>query len=445
MRGTVGVVVALGLCVTGVSLGPRPGSADEADAVRLDVNDISFLWPVPKIPADVAGLLSLDDKLADGKSTILPQKPFDALLKAAQDVGIKDSAGREFKIDFTPHKAEFAKPSTWKVVAFRVDPSAPGTAPMLVKARGSLPQVRLIVQPVTVAGGTVTVHDVTMHLVYNYAKGFKISPTGPPIATPDKDKFGAIVKDLARLKGLAKKGGVATDGALSVHYALNANVKGFADEVKSFLKKHLSADRLGAMAFMGINPPEPWIFVALQKGRDGTFAPPPNPSLGGTSSQMLILRGGNAAMPEPTPKNVDEKRGVSTALLFPDAAAQAKLEKPVFDDLPALKFKDIPDLIANPQRAHFFNTDCVSCHSESARRANLKIKAGNGPFAYTRPRGVSGVSEKVLPTSKWNVRNFGWFPVRGAAAVATATFRTANEAADSADFINKEYKEFLKK
>ena len=40
--------------------------------------------------------------------------------------------------------------------------------------------------------------------------------------------------------------------------------------------------------------------------------------------------------------------------------------------MPELKFKDIPDLIANPQRAHFVNTDCVSCHSER----NFKYFAG---------------------------------------------------------------------
>src|SRR5262249_41199075 len=33
----------------------------------LDVNDISFLWPVPQTKADVDALISLDDQAADGK------------------------------------------------------------------------------------------------------------------------------------------------------------------------------------------------------------------------------------------------------------------------------------------------------------------------------------------------------------------------------------------
>ena len=122
------------------------------------------------------------------------------------------------------------------------------------------------------------------------------------------------------------------------------------------------------------------------------------------------------------------------------------MENAVFDKVPALKVKHVPDLIANPQRAHFFNTDCVSCHSESTRRISLGIGDIQSEFRFARPDGVSGVDENVLPQDakpgpSWNVRNFGWFPGRGLGLnpVATVTTRTANEAADSAAFINKNY------
>ena len=54
------------------------------------------------------------------------------------------------------------------------------------------------------------------------------------------------------------------------------------------------------------------------------------------------------------------------------------------------------------------------------------------------PAGISGVEPSALPQTKWNVRNFGWFPRQGTVA-ATATMRTANEAAETADFVNREY------
>jgi len=45
----------------------------------------------------------------------------------------------------------------------------------------------------------------------------------------------------------------------------------------------------------------------------------------------------------------------------------------------------------------------------------------------------------VLPSDSWNVRNFGWFPSFNGSVVPTATQRTANESAESADAINRLY------
>lgn len=101
-----------------------------------------------------------------------------------------------------------------------------------------------------------------------------------------------------------------------------------------------------------------------------------------------------------------------------------------------LKFKDIPDYIANPSLSHFFNTDCVSCHSESTRRSILKLGSFQSSFKFPLPVGISGLDPAVAPTGIWNVRNFGWGDTTG---VPTISQRTANEAANSADFINKNY------
>ena len=99
---------------------------------------------------------------------------------------------------------------------------------------------------------------------------------------------------------------------------------------------------------------------------------------------------------------------------------------PYFDD--SLKNAEIVDLIANPTISHFFNTDCVSCHTETTRRQALQLVPG--AFAYALPEGVAGVSQDVLPANKWNVRNFGWFET-----AATITQRTANETAQVVEFI----------
>ena len=58
--------------------------------VKFDVNDVSYLWPVATTQADVDALISSDDKLADGVSRIWPQAAFDAVIKTAETVSVRD-------------------------------------------------------------------------------------------------------------------------------------------------------------------------------------------------------------------------------------------------------------------------------------------------------------------------------------------------------------------
>jgi hypothetical protein len=407
---------------------------------RFDVNDISYLWPVAATKDDVAALLSADELTLDGESQIWPKDAFQAVVSSAPLVTVANSAGGANNIDYRPFEADFARPSTWKVIAFRVDPSAPGCDPQLIGFFGSVPQLRLIVQPVTVnESGTVKVHDFTAHLVFSFVTGTNepAAPTGPRRFIPDKDKFRDIVSDLKSLKAAAETGLAPTAGRLGVHPALKAKVPGFADRVKAFLKKHATTSRLSAVAFMGVQTPEPWIFFAMTRKPDGKFARVPHPALGGKDAQMLILRGGTPVMPAPTTTNMVGEKGVSTAMLF-EGDVPGRLATAAVTGLARPLYQDIPDIIANPRLAHFFSTDCISCHSESSRRKELNIPLGDAMFRFVPADGISGVDETVLPQSIWNVRNFGWFP-RGAAVVASVTMRTANEAAETVEFVNREY------
>lgn len=430
----VTVVLIASLCVI---TAPIVASADET---KFDVNDVSFLWPVPKNQADVDRLISADEKVVGGSGAVWPSDVFTTVIKQAGQVVVTNSAGRQNKIDFQPFNAEFAKASTWKIVSFRVDPSAAGTNPDFIRAFGEIPQVRLVLQPVTVAAnGTLRIHDVTVHLVFSFVKP-RTTPSsgeGRPVAIPDRDAFRAIVDDLKALKFGLEQNAISTGGKLTVHPGFQKDVDGFTAKVRSCLLKHLNGDKLTAVAFMGIDPPEPWIFFAMRKtGND--FKLQPFPVLGGNSAQMLILVGGTPVIPTPVTTNVDAARGVHTSVLF-SRTAKNQLKTPVFNDIPNLKFQDIPDLIANPTRSHFFNTDCVSCHSESSRRKVLGLGGIDSEFQYRRPDGISSVDETLLPKDQWNVRNFGWFPAGASGGLATVTMRTANEAAESADFVNHNY------
>ncbi len=438
----------------------RAARTDEKPIV--DVSDISFLWPVPNTQADVDALISADTADATTNEALWNEAAFKRMLEivTSDDAEIKHPNGASRRISLLP---EFRDRKNWKVVGFRADPSAPGGHPSIVEQFGSTPQLRLIVQPVTVDGANVKVHDFTAHLVYSFATPKDAPKPGfIPAENPDEKKFRAILDDLVALKAKLKAKGIDTQGAaLGVHPGLKDGAGGadFASDVRALLTRHVNVKNLSAMAFMGLPnaAPEPWMFVAAVGAPDGTFAPGKIPAIGFKSAQMFDQRDGDpVVVPTPLPTNrnpitnfvgtsADDRRGVATFVLFDtgvklnETARVNSSGAPVLD-ADGLTNADIPDLIANPEKTHFFSNDCFSCHSESTRRA-LNSLPPSATFGYKRPSGVAGVDPNVLPTQIWNVRNFGWFPdfFNAGATSPTVTQRTANETADCVQFINRVY------
>ena len=192
------------------------------------------------------------------------------------------------------------------------------------------------------------------------------------------------------------------------------------------------------MAIMGLAFPEPWIFIAMVKLPDKAgqlnFVPVPGPTLDGAQvAQMLNFRGGQQVVPAPVTNNLNpiicrnaafqpphptgERKGVATAEFIDGNASETRI-------------REIVDIVADPKKSHFFNTDCISCHTDTAQPL---VRFGSN-FK------VEGVATEVLPKEDWNVRNFGWFTsfLRKGPAVPTATRRTATETAEVVEFINRE-------
>jgi hypothetical protein len=112
---------------------------------------------------------------------------------------------------------------------------------------------------------------------------------------------------------------------------------------------------------------------------------------------------------------VAQRSGVSTSTAFAIPAPSAA------------QTKQILDAIADPAKSFFFNTDCVSCHTETRRTMDL-LKVTD----------VQGINRTALPNGQWDVRNFGWGDAGKAGMQATVTRRTANETASVVAFINSE-------
>jgi hypothetical protein len=281
-----------------------------------------------------------------------------------------------------------------------------------------------------------------------------------PRVIPDDQAFQAIADDLLSLKRRLAAGEigdlpVATEGRLGIHPAAHpdkasmAMRTAFLDALKTFLEAHLDPSKLNAMTVMGLprRAPEPWIFMAMTRDAvHDAFEPLPSPALKQDDrlrfSQMLDVRPGTEPRnphiwPVSAPNNLNP---ITCAFEVPPGGEAASPADPVgvstvelFPEGDASRMREIVRVIADPGQAHFYNTDCLSCHTETQRE--MDILGTDGVDAPVEP--------EVLPKELWNLRNFGWrersmvHPELGLRA--TASRRTARETEAVVRAINARY------
>ena len=359
-----------------------PDSNDSTDPKRLDVNDISWLWPAPNKAEDA---VSIDQIKASDGTQIWTQEVFDNFLLQTDGEATRVSVGTADRKIHLPQNFR-RKLAQWKLAGFRVDPSAPGCAERIQKQFGSFPQIRLILQPVTDENGSIKIHDTAVHLVFNFVVP-ELPGESAPKGKPDRTQFKQIADELLEIKAQLQKEGIHTDGPLSVHPGLadkktsdTANRKALV-----FLGNHLNSKKLSGISLMGLaEDPEPWIFVAYFRTDESGLKALPSPALSGETAQMLSFSDSPNVQPVPHSNNrntdldqpavpIAQRRGVSTAPLF-FSDAKMNLDKPATLGMdaagatindPKILNRDIVDVVANPEASHFFNTDCLSCHTET--------------------------------------------------------------------------------
>jgi hypothetical protein len=353
-------------------------------------------------------------------------------------------AGTQNRIDLP---SEALSKGNWYVAGVRFDPGAPGLSDDIRAQFGQSPEIRLIVQLVTQnADGTPKINDLAGHLIFDFVTG-----VAPPAQTgcfqrptPDLSTFRTIIGDLAALR--SKLGGgqlgpskIPTSGIpLGIHPGLadGASAVNVRTEMKALLERYISSPRLDAMAVAGIPPAgAPWIFLSMTKVQpNGPFVPVPGPTLDGQQlAQMLAPVGSTPpVLPVPSTNNlniitcknaaagpgilpVTARNGLSTAGLFTGLAPAASTTTQILN------------LIADPSKSHFFNTDCVSCHTETRRSMSLQ-----------QVTQIPGIDPSVLPRTDWIVRNFGWSPPTEGPVQGVATRRTAAETATVVAFVNSQ-------
>lgn len=418
----------------------------------LSADDVSWLFPVPTRAADLANLIAVRDVTTQNpqdpskRDPIWPDSVFQQFLAIANGAQVQ-VAGANAQISLP---TEARSIDTWFIAGVRIDAGAPGLSDDIRAQFGQLPEIRLIIQPIIKnPDGSPKVLDIAGHLIFNF---INLPPDPPPTADcsvrfqPDMNAFNSVVADVAALRTKLNNGqigshAVSTAGVpLGIHPGLAdpATASGVRNEMLLLLEKHLSALRLGSMAIAGLpaSAPAPWIFLSIVGDGTGHFSAVHGPTLDGDKqfAEMLTPAGtkGPRVVPDPHTNNLNpitcknaavshtslpvaQRNGVSTSAVFATPA-------PVADQT-----KQILDTIADPTKSFFFNTDCVSCHTETSRA-----------MALLKVTDVPGINPAVLPAGQWDLRNFGWGAAGKAGMQATVTRRTANETSSVVSFINSE-------
>lgn len=417
----------------------------------LSANDVSWLFPAPSHAEDFANLIAVRDVTTPNpqdptkRDPIWPDSVFQQFLTIANGTQAK-VAGTNAQISLP---TEARSIDAWFIAGIRIDAGAPGLSNDIHAEYGQLPEIRLIIQPVIKnPDGSPKVLDIAGHLIFD----FIVLPPDPPLSVDcfprfqaDMNAFNPVVADVAALRTKLNDGqlgahAVSTTGVpLGIHPGLAdpATANSVRNEMLAFLERHISAQRLGSMAIAGLpaNAPAPWIFLSILGDRSGHFGPAHGPTLDGAQqfAQMLNPAGTEPrVVPEPHTNNLNpitcknaavsptslpiaQRSGVSTSAAFATPAPSAD------------QTKQILDTIADPTKSFFFNTDCISCHTETRRTMDL-LKVTN----------IQGINTAALPHGQWDVRNFGWSPTPKGPAQATVTRRTAAETAAVVTFINSE-------
>jgi hypothetical protein len=305
------------------------------------------------------------------------------------------------------------------------------------------------------ADGTPNVHDIAGHLIFDFKLPVLNDPAQADCSkrpAPDLDAFRSIVAELAALRTKLSNGQLGANKVTTAGVPLGVH-PGLADattamnvrqEMKSFLLRHISGQRLDAMAIAGLpqGAPEPWIFLSMLNLHPGDVPALPNgavlpvhgPTLDGQQFAQLLEPAGRIprVVPAPHTNNLNpitcKNAAVSsTSLPVSTRSGVSTADLSVTPPPAADKTKEILDVITDPVKSHFFNTDCVSCHTETRRSMEL-----------LNIKDVPGIDSAALPNGPWDVRNFGWAPGPRGSVQATVTRRTAAETAAVVTFINSE-------
>lgn len=286
----------------------------------LDVNDVSWLLPLPAVRTQLPGLAA-----TGAKGALLPRGLYDEMPSTV--------TGLEAAVLY----------DEYRVVGVRVDPCFPRDA-----QGGCVPQVRLVAQPVIADGpGRTTTRDATLHLFYELTAS----------------EFAEAHRAVWALHGLAA--GRTQGRPLEVHPVLSAEGLGgpYAVELFGLVSRFCGAQSLVRVAFMRLLQDDvAWRFGAFNV-QAGALVADEIPRLGALTEQGVQEFGNTAfrsgeLQPEPV--------GDELSVLLSESAMRLTDERTLQRGLTSALRHEHPERL-NPKTA-----DCGSCHVASRARRNAE-------------------------------------------------------------------------
>lgn len=289
-----------------------PESCD-ISAGKFDLNDVSFLYPLPASARDFDDLISMRSAGLGGD--LVPQVAFDDFFNTTSSENVEAS----------------------RLVAARVDHCFPGD-----NGEGCIKQLRLVFQPVLEDAdtGVVTTADTNVHTFYTF----------------DDETFERLLHEFKNLKSLA---GTATAcKPLTVHPVMQQEgLKGaYAQKLKEIITRFAGEENFDHSAQSFILDPTTATTTRIFKQQDaaGNGIPIAGPnSRGGHVSAAVAQNNVLVAMPMgPFQTRTELLWRLQNNTLFNGRPSQEEIENAV----------DETFILDNPLLSNAKTTDCFSCH-----------------------------------------------------------------------------------
>jgi hypothetical protein len=354
------------------------GGAAPTSGKRLGVNDVSYLFPLPKSTAEQNLLASLS---ASG--------PQGALLSETLFSNFDDI-----------HAPEAGMYASSRVVSLRLDPCAGQT--VVTAPATCQPQVRLVAEPIS---GTFA-EDAAVHLSYNVSRS----------------ELDAIVDELLALK--ASSSIDVSTRPLGPHpIMVEQGLAGpFAQGVVGIITKHLGEANLAKFTgfFVGIEEGNDWEFEQFVK-TNGKFASPPivlNDAVPGVEFFAEAATDGRQT-------SINQTSAYPSALLN-SASVKGMPQATVIAALTRLAE------IEDPAKESVTTVDCATCHLGINARSFYETFTGlSAALSFVAPAGQNISRVDQTQASGRALHAFSYH-----ADQAEVAQRTINESARVADWLS---------